>query len=197
MTTSAGHADADADADATPLPMSGCVPLECAVGHPLEWVQAAIGTGIGAARLHATAVEAEMEGRPVLAAQVWALLALVVDEKSEVPPGGCRREAWRILRKLGTAGGQTVQTIELEATVIRGLVLKKGGLKVNTAEYHEANRRLDELLATDAGGAARICPACAPRHAAPSFLRTSTRRVRRTAATASSSSTTPSCQWSE
>ena len=118
--------------------------LKIALGHRLEWLKLAVGRGIGAATLHTVADRAMEQEQFLLAGQIWMLLS-GVDVENE---GECRHRAWRLLQQVTPV---TELSVNLEAVVLRGLILKKGGLQINSPEHIEANYRLDELLDTSPG----------------------------------------------
>ena len=121
--------------------------VELAISHGVEWVRTQIGAGIGAGRLRVVAHEAAGAKRWLRVGQLWALNSGVDDEDNQ---GSCRMEAWQALQRVEPVSEASVA---LEADMIRGLVLKRGGLKINSDEYNAANARLDELMRTPVGQA--------------------------------------------
>jgi hypothetical protein len=117
--------------------------LELAIDHPLGWVQTAIALGVGSESICATARMASSEEQWLRAGQLWALASCADQDE-----GQCRMEAWQALRRVEPIDDASVG---LEAIVLRGLILKKGGLQINSREYVEANERLETLVATEPG----------------------------------------------
>ena len=123
--------------------------LQLAVEHSSDWVRLSVAAGIGAGRLRSVALEAASEERWLLAGQVWSLMSGVeVDEQQAT----CRLEAWQALRRVHPV---SLASLELEASTIKGLVLR-GGLRINSSEHQEAGRRLDELFHTPPGRSSEV-----------------------------------------
>ena len=104
-----------------------------------EWVRLATARGVGLARFSSAAGAAAHKGQWFRVGLLWvATLGLGGPEDQ----GERRWKAWCALKQVEPV---TAASVELEAKVIRGLVLKKG-MKINSPEHTEVNARLDELM---------------------------------------------------
>ena len=123
-------------------------------------------SGVGAARLRATAAAAEQAERWLLGAQLWALSSAAGGNSEGL------REAWHALQR---AADGSADAMALEADVIRTLILKRGGLRINSAEYLAANARLDALLSSTLCSVSllrlRVYPCVCAAPAAPALTR--------------------------
>ena len=139
--TDGGDGDDDAQ---PPLPLDHDT-LRLATAHEAEWVRLAVARGVGLRRVRASARAANAAGRWHFAGQLW-LCAVGLGGDHE---GEHRWEAWCALRQVSPL---TAESVELEALVIRALVLKKG-MRINSPEHELVDARLNELLKTDVGRA--------------------------------------------
>ena len=110
-----------------------------------DWVSLAMARGAGLVRLSAAAGAAAAAGQWLRSGRLW-LASLGLGGEQE---GERRWDAWCALKQVDPV---TLASVELEAKVARGLVLKKG-MKINSAEHTMLNARLDELIKTEVGAA--------------------------------------------
>ena len=133
--------------EGTPLDGNTHKALQLAIHHPLDWVRLSITLGLGLNRVCAAAQAAAAAGHLLVAGQLWVAACGLPDKEGE-----CRWEAWCALRRISPV---TAVSVEIEAQVIRGLVLKKG-MKINSPEHEQVNARLEELIATEPGKTSHV-----------------------------------------
>ena len=125
--------------------------LRIATRHKLEWVRLAVTRGVGLARISGAAQAAVAAEQWLTAGRLWIAAATLPAKEGE-----SRWEAWCALRRVEPL---TAESLDLEATVIRGLVLKKG-MRINSPEHMLVNERLKELCGSDLGQkSATLCAA--------------------------------------
>lgn len=164
-------ADHAADACMLPPPVStsvsgatASVPVDdgtvrLAAEHPTEWVQITLARALGVARLRAVAEAAAQSRLWLRAGQAYFLAGMA---SAGGRGGGSMRDSWQALRSVEPLSAASV---ELEARVIRGLILGKSGsqpsegFKINSPEYAAVSTRLvPSRLGRLVGRAARDSP---------------------------------------
>lgn len=114
--------------------------------HADAMVRSAIADALGPERLTHAAQRAHCEERWLMSAQLWSAASNLLNGAPTA--SNARRAAWDCLKRIDPV---STKSVELEAAVIRGLVLKSGGIKIGSVEHDAANARIAALLETVGG----------------------------------------------